>query len=442
MIFTWIGLEYLEQASHPCDHPFMGQKRSSLNIFFTQNSYPPAIGGAQTHLHQLASRLAARHKVWVASYWSTNRTDWLLGTTWLAPGGDPYSYEDVPISPISFSHKEKLAMTPWVLSYYALQSVAIEQIAAQVLKKLRDAGRQADLIHHGRVGREPLAFASLALARERNIPFILTPYHHPRWNGFFYRNYHRLYRQADALIVMTQAEASMLEELGVRRERIFVTGTGGFLSQTYDAQSFRQRHALTGPVVLFLGQKYAYKGFEPILEAAPIVWKTHPDVHFVFIGPRTSHSRHVFERCKDPRILELDSIGQFEKTSALAACDIFCLPSTQECFGSVFLEAWMMGKPVIGAQSPAVADVVEDGVDGFLGPQTADYLAARILNLLEDPALGRRMAAAGKDKAAGRFSWGRLTEATEDIYRQVLGSGGGISPLPSADTHPFQSYLT
>ena len=58
---------------------------TSWNILCTITSYPPAIGGAQSHTHELMRRLAQRHRVTVASFWDRNRTDWLLGTTLTAP---------------------------------------------------------------------------------------------------------------------------------------------------------------------------------------------------------------------------------------------------------------------------------------------------------------------------------------------------------------------
>jgi hypothetical protein len=100
----------------------------------------------------------------------------------------------------------------------------------------------------------------LALARRRDVPFVFTPVHHPRWGGWLHRHYHALYRAADAVIALTEAERQMLVGLGSDERRVFVTGIGPVLAETYDGQRFRAQHGLGDHIlVLFLGQKYAYK---------------------------------------------------------------------------------------------------------------------------------------------------------------------------------------
>lgn len=421
-----------------------------MNIFYTQTAYPPSIGGAQAYLHQLARQLAPNHAVRVASFWAENRADWLLGTTWLSPGGRPYTLDSVPVTLINLTRPERLRLSPWVVSYYLWQSQAIRRIAGVLLPHLRQIAGRPDLIHHGRVGREPLAFASLALARELGIPFVLTPFHHPRWGGWLYRHYHQLYRQADAVIALTPAERDTLIALGVRPERIHVTGAGAVLSSNptisspefpqflgnssnskelkghvmeeqfqYDAAGFRRRYHLSGPVVLFVGQKYPYKGFQPLLAAAPLVWEQCPETSFVFIGPRTRASERVFRGVDDPRILELGAVNLAEKTAALAACDVLCVPSTQESFGGVYVEAWQMGKPVIGANIATVSQVISDGVDGFVGPPEPTFLAGRLRQLLDDPTLRTRMGEAGRRKAEQLYDWRVLAGRTEQIYESL-----------------------
>jgi glycosyltransferase involved in cell wall biosynthesis len=396
---------------------------SQINFLYTTTSYPPAIGGAQLHTHQIVQRLPPRYRVQVVTLWTENRTDWLLGTTLCAPRTtQTYTLDGVPVTQITLTPADRRHLWPWVLGYYAFKPKAIDQIAARYIPKLESFARQANLIHNLRIGREPLNYASLQLARRLDIPFVFTPYHHPRWVGWNYREYLKLYRQADALIALTQAEKQTLIQLGVAADRIFVTGNGPTLAKTAAPDRFRQELSLLAdvPIILFLGQKYRYKGIEPLVSAAKIVWQKWTEAYFVLIGPRTSFSNKFFAKQGDSRLIELGTVDLQQKTDALAACTLLCLPSTQESFGGVLTEAWMFGKPVIGADIPAVREVIDDNLNGYLVSPTAEEIADRICYLLENPAIAERLGATGREKTLRQYSWEKLAQKTEEIYTTVL----------------------
>jgi glycosyltransferase involved in cell wall biosynthesis len=175
-----------------------------------------------------------------------------------------------------------------------------------------------------------------------------------------------------------------------------------------------------GPVVLFLGQKYAYKGLKQMLLAMPLVWAKYPQVRFAFLGPRTPDSQKMFRAIRDPRVIEKDRVPEAEKQSALAQCAVFCLPSRQESFGSVFTEAWMFGKPVIGGNIPALAELISDGVDGSLVGESPQALAQAVLALLQDPEKARRMGEAGRKKVSEKYTWDAVVKSVEGVYTQLL----------------------
>lgn len=391
-----------------------------MNLLYTLTTYPPSIGGAQIHQHLLAQQLLQRHAVQVVSQWDLNRTDWLLGTTLLAPMR-PYDYtiDGVAVHRIGLSVWEKIAIAPYVPIYYPLMPVALPAIAACFERHLLPYAAMADLIHHVRIGRESLAYASYNSARRRDIPFVLTPVHHPRWVGWRYRAYTELYTRADAVLALTAAEQQILIRLGVAEERITVIGHGPVLAQHANPTSFLEQHGIDGPFVLFLGQHYRYKGYRQVLEAARLVWQRVPETHFVFVGPPVGHSERDFEAISDCRIHRLGAIDLQQKTNALAACTLLCVPSTQESFGGVYIEAWSFGKPVIGCNIPAVADVIANEVDGYLVTQEATCIAERICRLLLHPTQAQCMGAAGRQKLELQYTWRSIAERTEQAYQRA-----------------------
>ena len=392
-----------------------------MKLLSTLTAFPPSIGGAQLHHHQLSLQLAARHEVQIVSQWDQNRTDWLLGTTLRVPEkGSDYIHEGIPIHLIGLSRLQKRSIAPSVFTYVLAMDRAVRVIGSVLADQIRPCAEEADLIHNVRIGRAGLSKASLLLARELDIPFIITPVHHPRWSGWRYRVYEDIYRQADGVIALTITEKSMLMDIGVQAERIFVTGIGPLLSNTQDGDSFRFAHDLEGPVILFLGQHYTYKGYLLLLQATEQVWKKVPDAHFVFIGPAVGNSEQHFRTYQDRRVLRLGAVGLQEKTDALAACDILCVPSTQESFGGVYTEAWSFGKPVIGCRIPAVSEVIDDGVNGILVDQDPSEIARKIVALLQDEGMRQSMGAAGKTKVEAKYSWGEIASRTEHAYEFAL----------------------
>ncbi len=393
-----------------------------MRICCTLTSYLPAIGGAQLHTHRIVRELMQEHDVRIVSLWDENRTDWLLGTTLRAPTGNHcYAYEGVPVCRISPTRQERTRLLVPTALYYAFTGYAIDRISEVLVPKIRASARGCDLIHNGRIGREPLSYASLRVAREQRVPFVFVPYHHPRWVGWRYRHYLALYRQADVVIALTEVERHTLVGLGVSPERIVVTGMGPLLADQADGQRFRQQYGLgTDPIVLFVGQQYQYKGIASLLAAKDRIWASYPFARMVFIGPPTRYSYELFKRISDSRIINLGMVDLQTKTDAIAACDVLCVPSVQESFGGVYTEAWMLEKPVIGGNIPAVRDVITHGVDGYVVDQNPRDIAERVNYLLSRPDLRSSMGRAGHCKAEKYYNWGDLARKTEAAYRLAL----------------------
>lgn len=423
---------------------------ANLDILYASTIYPPAIGGAQGHLHCLAKQIrGAGRQVRVIAHSTRYRRDWVRMSTICCEPPKQIEYEGIPVAQLSFSKHSRLKMLPWALSYYALMAPSVRRLARLIGEEIERIAGDPSVVHLTRIGREFLARAALDFARRRDIPFVITPNHHPRWRGPMYREYDKIYREADAVIALTAAERELLiREKGVKPERIHVTGIGPVLSEQSSPDDFRRRYGVEGRVVLFVGQQLPYKGVRSIIEAAPLVWRRHRDVQFVFIGPETPYSRRLFGGRRDPRILNLGSVDREMKTSALDACEFLCLPSTQESFGGVYVEAWSRRKAVIGGRTAQIGSVIDEGQNGLLSSQDPDELAAAVTRLLDDPAESAAMGDAGWLKTQHNYTWEHLAAKTLEIYgaagarRQqvVIGqcpaAADGASPLVASGGAP------
>jgi phosphatidylinositol alpha-1,6-mannosyltransferase len=113
--------------------------------------------------------------------------------------------------------------------------------------------------------------------------------------------------------------------------------------------------------------------------------------------------------------------NDFELSAMYRECDVFVLPSAQEGFGLVYLEAMAAGKPVIAARAGAVPEVVVDGVTGVL----VDYgdiesLAAAIDRLSNDEALRRKMGEAGRMRFLENFGFEQATRKVAALLQDII----------------------
>jgi glycosyltransferase involved in cell wall biosynthesis len=404
-----------------------------MKLLYASNLYPPSMGGAQIHFHCLAKAMqSAGNEVSVVTHSCRHRTDWLRLSTVFTEPDNHFDYEGTPVWQLGFSPLTRLQIMPWALAYYGLIGPATRHISRHALRALSSLS-PPDVVHATRIGREFLCRAALDFAHKHGRPFVLTPVHHPRWDGWRYTEYDKIYREADALCVLTKEEKRLLvEQKGVDEEKIHITGIGPILSSTYDAEEFRARYDIRGRFVLYLGQQFRYKGVGALLEAAPLVWKRHPDVTFVFIGPQTSYSKAIFSMATDRRIRNLGEVNIETKTAALSCCEFLCLPSSQESFGGVYVEAWALGKTVIGGRIPPIAELISEGHDGLLSSQNPSELADQISLLSADPELCRKMGNAGARKVGTRYTWEQIAKKTEDVYERVMGRERSIHGVPCA----------
>jgi glycosyltransferase involved in cell wall biosynthesis len=107
-----------------------------------------------------------------------------------------------------------------------------------------------------------------------------------------------------------------------------------------------------------------------------------------------------------------------------ASSDIFVFPSTTETFGLVVQEALASGLPVVGANKRGTADLVKDGVNGFLaGPNNPEDFARKVRLLLEDKTLRKRMSKRAP-RGLRKDSWTQVNRGLLRSYRNILNHRG------------------
>ena len=105
----------------------------------------------------------------------------------------------------------------------------------------------------------------------------------------------------------------------------------------------------------------------------------------------------------------------------LRACDVALLPSWEEPFGRVVVEAMAMAVPVVATSVGGPAEIIRDGIDGLLvAPRQPEALAGAITWLLADESRCRAMGAAARTAAVERFGQERHGAGVTALYRELL----------------------
>ena len=134
-------------------------------------------------------------------------------------------------------------------------------------------------------------------------------------------------------------------------------------------------------------------------------------------------------------VLISEMLPQPEVAAILSSAQVFITPSVYEPLGIVNLEAMALGLPVVGTATGGIPDVIVDGETGYLVPieQKQDgtgtpldprafeeAMADRLVRILDDPELGRRMGEAGLVRARDHFSWEAIGVKTAELYRSLV----------------------
>ncbi len=181
-----------------------------------------------------------------------------------------------------------------------------------------------------------------------------------------------------------------------------------------------------GPIViLFTGVLIPAKGVRVLLEAFHQVVATGANARLELMGRwgdaafEAECLAFITQHGLQERVQFLGVKRDGEKLEHFAACDIFCFPSyfEAESFGLVLLEAMQFAKPLVSTQWRGIPSVVQDGVNGYTVPvMDAGAVAGRLLELIGDEDLRRRMGAEGRRIFLERFTLERFSNHMEEAF--------------------------
>lgn len=165
--------------------------------------------------------------------------------------------------------------------------------------------------------------------------------------------------------------------------------------------------------ILFVGIDWDRKGGPTVVEAFRNILKVHPDAHLYIVGCSPDID---CPNCVIVGKIPIDQVAAYYQKSA-----IFCLPTTLEPFGVVFLEAAAYKLPVVATHVGAIPDFVKEGENGFLvSPYDSTALAQKLIELLNSPQKCQLMGANNFTRNLHIYNWDSVAKKFRDHVEAIL----------------------
>lgn len=228
------------------------------------------------------------------------------------------------------------------------------------------------------------------------------------------RRMRKEYQEAAYISVLSSFAKRTFLEAGVPERKLITLALG------VDPSLFRP-----GPPgqelfrILYVGRLELLKGIQYLLQAFSEL--RLPDAELWMVGPILPEVQSILARHDSGRVRIAGEVPPGEMPAYYRSADVVILPSINDAFGLVILEAMASGLPVIATDHSAASDVIEDKIHGFVVPiRDVGALKDRILYLFDHPEEARAMGVAGRERVLGHFTWDHYAERLLKTYPALV----------------------
>jgi teichuronic acid biosynthesis glycosyltransferase TuaC len=233
--------------------------------------------------------------------------------------------------------------------------------------------------------------------------------------------------QSDATVFVSNKLLQLKEQhLSTKNDRSVVINNG--LPELFTDNSERRNPNKTIQLISISNLKNT-KGLNYNLEALYQLKKEGFSFHYSIVGEgeeKENLKTLVTNYDLDNEVSFLGLLNRKEVLNQLQKSDIFTMPSWQEGFGMVYLEAMSQSLPVIACLGEGIEDVVIDGENGYLvKPKDHIELKEVLMRLIKDEELRHKIGENAKNSIASNFTLSKVVKQLIDLYDSVLNRKGG-----------------
>jgi glycosyltransferase involved in cell wall biosynthesis len=327
--------------------------------------------------------------------------------------------------PAEFSHKTHIPYHPLPSLRREISPAHDLRALFQIIALIRREGPAILHTHTTKAG--VLGRMAGKMTRTR---VIHTPHGHLFYGYFgkgkelFYVFVERLAaRLCERIITISEDERREYLKRGIGDKKKVVTIYNGIDIGRFPGEGKRVRRELEiapqAPVAGFVGRLEEIKGPQFFVEAAMRIKAAAPETHFLMIGDGAM-KKGLLQKAQGMPHLHIMGYRE-DIPDCIAALDILLIPSLNDGFNLVAVEAMASSKPIVATAVGGLPEVIGDG--GILVPPGDTVrMAQEAIKLLNAPGLRKKIGARGRKRAEALFSWDVSLQKTLGLYHQVLGN--------------------
>ena len=381
---------------------------------YVQLSYKPKFGGAEEHTHQLVKQLNQLGEQVIVLTLGTGTKD---ETEFDAVCGYPVIRFQVPES---YGGRR--------LFNYLLRKPALFREVSAAIQRVKPDYVVSNLL----TSLVPATSIYIA-TRRAGIPHCGFFHHLPPHSRTSKIRQRVLHRMCDLVLCVSNDTARTVLECGASPHKVHTVYNGVDLHEIEEWRNSSQRvdtfpqdieAAPEVPILLTVARLVEYKGIQRVIKAMPRILSEIPNAKYVVVGDggyREDLVRLARESSARNAIVFLGPSTNAQKFACYERCSVFVMPSEQEGFGIVYLEANAFGKPVIGGNVMGVPEAIKDGETGILvDPYDVDAIADAAIHLLQKPDEARKLGENGRQRVERELTWKASAEQFLSVTRAAF----------------------